>query len=42
MKLSTTRRLPALLLSLSAIAAHAGDAPVVSQAGHGLRRPASK
>ena len=32
MKLSTTRRLPALLLSLSAIAAHAGDAPVVSQA----------
>ena len=32
MKLSTTRRLTALLLSLSAIAAHAGDAPVVSQA----------
>jgi len=32
MKLSTTRRLPALLLSLSAIASHAGDAPVVSQA----------
>ncbi len=32
MKLSATCRLPALLLSLSAIAAHAGDAPVVSQA----------
>lgn len=32
MKLKATRLLPGLLLSLSAVATHAGDAPVVSQA----------